>query len=136
MTYQKNSKVGEVVTTTHDLPSIVLHPHHTRTSLCGPPPKTLIQRKVPIRALHMDSRKKLLAVGRRREEEGGGRKREEEGGGRRREEGEGGGRRREEGEGRRRREEGGGGRRREKGGSGPGNEATVRRTTVFHSPDL
>ena len=96
MTYQKNSKVGEVVTTTHDLPSVVLHPHHTRTSLCGPPPKTLIQRKVPIRALHMDSRKKLLAVGKRREEEGGGRKREEEGGGRRREEGEGGGRRREE----------------------------------------
>jgi len=74
LTYQKNSKVGEVVTTTHDLPSVVLHPHHTRTSLCGPPPKTLIQRKVPIRALHMDSRKKLLEVGKRREEEGGGRR--------------------------------------------------------------
>ena len=96
MTYQKDSKVGEVVTITRDFPSIVLHPHHTGTSLCGPPPKTLIQRKVPIRALHMDSRKKLLQWGRggkRREEEGGGKRREEEGGGGRRREEEEGGRR-------------------------------------------
>ena len=79
MTYQKDSKVGEVVTITHDFPSVVLHPHHTGTSLCGPPPKTLIQIMVPIRALHMDSRKKLLQEGKRREEEGGGRRRKEGG---------------------------------------------------------